>query len=157
MIVIVVILSVIAGIVLIAYTVGKLTDRSRKNEFKDWQVGDIVYFYKEGEATILGWTTESLYVRWKGETATSKVEWNWFNYNKSAIWRRNYNEAKEAMGKEPGFKGSLKSTSSTDAMIDGKPIELLSEIECQVYLKQCIESEDYHKAELIRKRMENFR
>ena len=60
------------------------------------------------------------------------------------------------MGKTPGFKPELTDLPSSHK-IDGKPIELLSEIECQVYLKNAIEQEDYDSAELIRKRMESFR
>ena len=45
----------------------------------------------------------------------------------------------------------------TNNSIDGKSIELLTETECQVYLKQCIETEDYEKAELIKERLKNFR
>jgi hypothetical protein len=33
----------------------------------------------------------------------------------------------------------------------------MNEIECEVYLKQAIENEDYDTAELIKKRMEKFR
>jgi hypothetical protein len=33
----------------------------------------------------------------------------------------------------------------------------MNEIECEVYLKQSLENEDYDTAELIKKRMEKFR
>jgi hypothetical protein len=64
------------------------------------------------------------------------------------------------MGIEPGFKPSVNDTSSSTLSgkkYDGKPIELLTEVECEVYLKKAIEDEDYDAAELIRKRMEKFR
>jgi hypothetical protein len=41
--------------------------------------------------------------------------------------------------------------------IDGKPIILLTETECQVYLKQAIDGENYDIAEKIRKQMEKYR
>jgi hypothetical protein len=64
------------------------------------------------------------------------------------------------MGVEPGFKPGVNDTSSSTLsgkQYDGKPIELLTEVECEVYLKKAIEDEDYDAAELIRKRMEKFR
>jgi hypothetical protein len=60
------------------------------------------------------------------------------------------------MGVEPGFKSEL-GESKSGGKIDGKPIELLNEIECEVYLKAAIDDQDYETAELIRKRMEKFR
>jgi DNA-directed RNA polymerase subunit L len=41
--------------------------------------------------------------------------------------------------------------------VNGKPIELLSEIECEVQLKLAIENEDYTLADKLRKRLEKFR
>jgi uncharacterized protein YqgQ len=43
------------------------------------------------------------------------------------------------------------------SMINGKRIEFLTETECQIYLKECLDREDYEKAELIRKQMEKYR
>jgi hypothetical protein len=80
------------------------------------------------------------------------------NFNKSATWRQNYEVAKKVMGCEPGFTGGVsESSKSTGKKIDGKPIDLMNEIECEVYLKKALDEEDYDTAELIKKRMEKFR
>jgi protein-arginine kinase activator protein McsA len=80
------------------------------------------------------------------------------NFNKSATWRKNYEEAKKVMGCDPGFSGGVgESNNSIGRIYNGKPIDVMSEIECEVYLKKALEEEDYDTAELIRKRMEKFR
>jgi hypothetical protein len=62
------------------------------------------------------------------------------------------------MGCEPGFTGGVSEGSkSTGKKVDGKPIDLMNEIECEVYLKKALEEENYTIADLIRKRMEKFR
>ena len=63
------------------------------------------------------------------------------------------------MGAEPSFNPVIKdeSTSNPSEMIDGKPIELLSEVECQIYLKQALEEENFELAEKIRQQMQKFR
>jgi hypothetical protein len=86
--------------------------------------------------------------------------------NKSAIWRNNYDDAKKEMGINPAFPYdamSLPEYSNDDFLIpigekfQGKDISLMTETECQVYLKIAIDNDDYSTAELIRKRLENFR
>jgi hypothetical protein len=163
-----VILAVIVGIFLISF-LGHLTKlKSRKSEFKDWKVGDLLILKnsstehyeiaKMGKsmAKVLGWTEYHLYLE-IGDS-TRQCSWDCFNDNKSAIWRRNYENCKSSMGVEPGFNPSISDTSSLSGKkVEGKPIELLSEVECEVYLKKAIEDEDYDMAELIRKRMEKFR
>ena len=62
------------------------------------------------------------------------------------------------MGKDPGFKpivvmDTVPSSTSNGDMVDGKPIETLSETMCEVYLKQAIENEDYELADKLRKRI----
>ena len=54
------------------------------------------------------------------------------------------------------FSGGV-GESSIGRIYNGKPIDVMSEIECEVYLKKALEEEDYDTAELIRKRMEKFR
>jgi hypothetical protein len=89
---------------------------------------------------------------------TYQVNWSVMNFNKSATWRKNYEDAKKVMGCEPGFTGGVgEGSKSTGKKVDGKPIDLMNEIECEVYLKQSLENEDYDTAELIKKRMEKFR
>jgi len=150
--------------------------RSRKSEYKDWKVGDklildryngdtaYTVLKKSGKsyAKLCGWTRDYIYVD-VHDGSVYKIEWDELKLNKSAYWRRNYNEAKKAMGTNPHFSSDIEepetrsSSSSPEGTIDGKPIELLTEIECQVYLKKAIDEEDYQTAEAIRKRMEHFR
>ena len=47
--------------------------------------------------------------------------------------------------------------SDNSDMIDGQPIETLSETMCEVYLKKAIAEENYELADKLRKRMERFR
>jgi hypothetical protein len=62
------------------------------------------------------------------------------------------------MGINPGFSGCIDDESETiGKKVDGKPVDLMNEIECEVYLKKAIENEDFDTAELIKKRMEKFR
>lgn len=149
-------LSILAASSVVAM-IGAIRERNRKVEFKDWEVGDSIVLIdnKTEYFTLVGWTTESIYI--KDDNVTTKIRWDKFDYNKSAIWRRNYDDAKKAMGKVPGFSRGIKDKSISNNSIDGKSIELLTETECQVYLKQCIETEEYEKAELIRERLKNFR
>jgi hypothetical protein len=159
--------GVILGIILITWLSYELKIKLRKDEFKDWVVGDKLILKpnssehsrmeKAGEdlATLVGWTENNIYIKIGKDVW--KSEWSCFDSNKSVIWRRNHEECKTAMGKNPGFSPELNLTSSSGSKIDGKPIELLSEVECEVFLKLAIEEEDYDTAELIRKRMEKFR
>lgn len=149
--------------------------RSRKSEYRDWKVGDklILDQYnkdtaydilkKSGKsyAKLCGWTDVNVYVD-VHDGNVFKIEWCEIKLNKSAYWRRNYEEAKNAMGTNPAFNADIEeprrsSAASPKGTIDGKPIELLSEVECEVYLKKAIDEEDYQTAESIRKRMEHFR
>ena len=61
------------------------------------------------------------------------------------------------MGKDPGFAPGLGAQKNISGSIDGKSIDLLSETECQVYLKKAIETENYELAEKIKKQMEKYR
>ena len=61
------------------------------------------------------------------------------------------------MKTEPGFKPELRDGSSKSDVCDGKVIELMSEIECQVYLKLALESEDFETASKIREQMKKYR
>jgi hypothetical protein len=129
----------------------------RVKEYSDWQVGDNVSITKTDNNlfTLLGWEKNSIYIEKDG--VTHKIKWIDFHYNKSAIWRRNHQACEKAMGKEPGFAPGLGQRKNISGQVDGKAIELLSEIECQVYLKQAIETENYELAEKIRKQMEKYR
>lgn len=155
-----------------------LKTRARKSECAKWHTDDMLILdrneggdaYKvlkeSGKfyAVLKGWSLDSLYVD-VHDGKVYKIEWRELKENMSAIWRKNFDDAKKVMGTDPGFKsevGQRESKGTTrsggiSGKIDGKPIELLSEVECEVYLKKAIDEEDYQTAESIRKRMEHFR
>jgi hypothetical protein len=148
----------IAGFILIgALTIIWVTKKNRKKETSDWQVGDLILIIGQDELIkLLGWAEDGFYI--EHDSAVHKLDWDRFKYNKSAIWRRNHKSCEDYMnGSKPGFTPGLKDTVSTSSKIDGKPIELLSEVECQIYLKKALESENYELAEAIRKQMEKYR
>jgi hypothetical protein len=129
---------------------------SREKEYSDWQVGDLISLYRNDKLyTVLGWEQSGLYI--EKDSSTHKIEWDQFHFNKSAIWRRNHQACEKAMGKDPGFAPGLGEKKNISGQVDGKPIELLTEIECQVHLKMAIETENYELAEKIRKQMEKYR
>lgn len=168
-----IILGVVFLIVLVVMLIGYLIYKWRKNEFKDWVVGDLLLLdqtskyssilreNKKEMATLNGWTENYLYIEC-GDGLVRKVRWSCLNLNKSAYWRRNYNEAKKIMGVEPNFRKHIIETDETivtrsGGTYNGKVIELMNETECQVYLKMAIDNEDYTAAVLIKKRLEKFR
>lgn len=147
---------------------GSIQNKNRKTKCKNWKVGDKlslckgryndILINKRKEFAILkGWDLYNLYIDC-GDDMVYQVSWSVMNFNKSATWRKNYDDAKKVMGCEPGFTGGVsESSKSTGKKVDGKPVDLMSEIECEVYLKKALENEDYDTAELIKKRMEKFR
>jgi hypothetical protein len=161
-----IIVSVLFGAVLVGFLYHTVQLNSRKSEFKDWIVGDKLILKTNSSmyaamqklnqdlVDVVGWNENNIYLK-IGDN-THQCEWSCFDANKSAIWRRNYEECKQSMGVEPGFNANL-IESKSGGKIHGKPIELLTEVECEVFLKISIEEEDYDTAELIKKRMEKFR
>jgi hypothetical protein len=161
-----IIVGILFGALLIGFLYHTIQLNSRKSEFKDWIVGDkLILKTSSAEYTeiqklnqslgnVVGWNVDNIYLK-IGDT-THKCEWSCFDSNKSALWRRNYDECKKYMGVDPGFNAEL-GESNSKAKIHGKTIELLSEVECEVYLKIAINEEDYDTAELIKRRMEKFR
>ena len=161
------------GIILITFVAHLMQLRSRRHEYKDWEVNDLLilsdrYYIEKLKdngrkyARVQGWNENDLYID-VGDGNTYKVEWKVIDINKSALWRRNYKECENAMGKKPAFSsvvanvGISSDSVSNGDMIDGKPIVLLAEIECQAYLKQALDTEDYDTAEKIRIQMEKYR
>jgi len=159
------------GAVLIGFLCHTIQLKSRKSEFKDWIVGDKIILNTDSKeyheiqklnqkyVNVVGWNENNIYLE-IGDI-TYKCEWSCFEANKSALWRRNYDECKKSMGVKPGFSSeigneSINSLSNGDK-IDGKPIILLTEIECQVYLEKAINAEDYNTAEKIKRQMEKYR
>jgi protein-arginine kinase activator protein McsA len=68
-----------------------------------------------------------------------------------------HKDRESVMKTEPGFKPGLQPNSAKSTVCDGKVIELMSEIECQVYLKQALESEDFETAAKIREQLNKYR
>ena len=157
---IMIVLGIILGIVCLVFgfiiLFSYVNRLMTKKEVKDWEVGDSVYLRKEDKLfKLLGWTLNHVYVQVDG--ITHKIDMDNVGHNKSAIWRRNYNECKSVMKTEPGFKPGLQPNSAKSTVCDGKVIELMSEIECQVYLKQALESEDFETASKIREQLNKYR
>ena len=151
----IIILSVLVLIIGIALISVWFQVKNRKKETSDWQVGDMIAIYGENDLyAVLGWSDEAFYIQDKNDVR--KIQWDRFNFNKSAIWRRNYKNCGDYMnGVKPGFNAVIKPSSEIE--IDGKAVELLTEIECQIYLKKALDSENYELAESIKKQMEKYR
>lgn len=161
----------VIGFILLIVIVGIAKNHSRKLEFKDWEIDDLIIvndwtfsqkLKQSGKsyAKVKGWSVDHVYLD-LGDDSVTKSTWDKIDTNKSVLWRRNVKECESAMGKKPGFgyevhDHGVDSVNSGD-MIDGKSIILLTEVECQAYLKQAIDKEDYSTAEKIRKQMEKYR
>lgn len=161
----------VIGFILLIVIFGMAKNHSRKLEFKDWEIDDLIIvndwtfsqkLKQSGKsyAKVKGWSVDHVYLD-LGDDSVTESTWDKIDTNKSALWRRNVKECESAMGKKPGFGSKVydhgvDSVNSGD-MIDGKSIILLTEVECQVYLKQAIDKEDYSTAEKIRKQMEKYR
>lgn len=168
MIVLGIVLGVILSVLMIIGVSGSIKDNNRKKKCKNWKVGDKLILSRYGDyssilkqhrkefAILKGWSLTDLYINC-GDGSVYKVDWEVLRDNKSDLWRQNYEEAKKVMGVNPGFSGTIGESETTGKKVDGKPVDLMNEIECEVYLKQAIENEDYDTAELIKKRMEKFR
>jgi hypothetical protein len=162
---------VIIGVFTLIGIIVSLNRYLRRLEFKDWDIDDLIRvsewkitdrLSKNGKkyAIVKGWTVNNIFLD-LGDDSIGKYSWSIVDFNKSVIWRRNFKECESAMGKKPGFNckvidDGVELPNSGD-MIDGKPIMLLTETECEVYLKQSIDSENYELAEKIKKQMEKYR
>ena len=145
-------LCILVGVLIIKWSV----KASRKKETSDWQIGDLLVIHGQDKmVTLVGWSQEAFYIEL--DNAVLKTDWGQFRFNKSAVWRRNHKSCEEYMGTQPGFKPGLKDEVSTKSKINDKPIELLTEVECQIYLKKALEEENYELADAIRKQMEKYR
>ena len=171
------VLGIILGIILLLVAMigvgGSIQDKNRRAKCKNWKIGDKIALKSNDYKNILrnknkdfailkGWDLENLYIDC-GDGMVYQVSWSVMDFNKSAIWRENYENAKKVMGCNPAFTYEVNdsrggSKSSFDGQkYEGKVIEVMSEIECEVYLKKALEEENYEAADLIRKRKENFR
>jgi hypothetical protein len=162
-----IILGVILTILLVIVVGDYIQNKNRKNKCKNWRIGDKLIlnrgeYYNEvvknnqEYAILKGWSLKHLYINC-GDDYVHRVSWGCLNDNKSANWRQNYEEAKKVMGCDPQFPNGVGTSSTSKGNVNGKPIEVLSEIECEVQLKLAIEKEDYTLADKLRKRLEKFR
>ena len=166
-----IVLGIILGTILLIVAMigvgGSIQEKSRRKRCQSWVIGDKLALCKGGHNDILnnnrkeyailkGWDLDHLYIDC-GDDMVYKVNWSVMNFNKSDSWRKNYENAKKVMGCDPAFSGGVGDGNPVGRIYDGKPIDLMNEIECEVYLKKAIENEDYDTAELIKKRMEKFR
>lgn len=167
------VLGIIVGVILLIVALVGVgcynQEKSRTKKCKNWKVGDklalcrgnryydILDKKKKDFAILRGWDLDNLYIDC-GDGMVYQVNWSVMNFNKSAIWRENYENAEKFMGCKPGFSGRVEeSSTSTNRIYCGKPIDAMNEIECEVYLKKALEEEDYETADLIRQRQEKFR
>jgi hypothetical protein len=163
-----IILGVILLIVSLIWVGGSIIDKNRRSRSKNFKIGDklalnsgkhkrILQEKRKDFAILKGWDVSNLYIDC-GDGMVYQVDWSVMDYNKSAIWRKNYEDAKNFMGCDPAFVGHVEdNSSSTNRIYQGKPIDSMNEIECEVYLKKALEEEDYETADMIRKRQEKFR
>ena len=163
-----IILGVILLIVSLIWVGGSIIDKNRRRRSKNFKIGDklvlssgrhrrICEEKRKDFAILKGWDLEHLYIDC-GDGMVYQVNWSVMNFNKSAIWRKNYEDAKNFMGCDPAFSEHVGDSSSvTNRIYQGKPIDSMNEIECEVYLKKALEEEDYETADMIRQRMEKFR
>jgi hypothetical protein len=165
--------SSLVGIIL-GYVYYSIKINDRKKQCATWEVGDVIVvkryevsngltkeLQKNGNlrtVKLSGWNEDNVMFELGNKYFIE--EWKSIDTNKSDYWRTQHNKCKNFMGKNPSFNPIVTdkvSLSSDIDMIDGQPIETLSEIMCEVYLKQAISQENYELADKLRKRMERFR
>jgi hypothetical protein len=133
-----IILGVILTILLVIVVGDYIQNKNRKNKCKNWQIGDKLIlnrgeYYNEvvknnqEYAILKGWSLKHLYINC-GDDYVHRVSWGCLNDNKSANWRQNYEEAKKVMGCDPQFPNGVGTSSTSKGNVNGKPIEVLSEI-----------------------------
>ena len=163
----------IAGL-LIGSFFGYMSHRKRKRLTATWEVGDVIIldmsFISLGldqhlqkhngknAIKLAGWNEENVIYEFQNKVFIEN--WKSVKTNKSDYWRTQHNNCQEYMGKNPGFSPVVShgtETSDNSDMVDGQPIDTLSETLCEVYLKKAIEEENYELADKLRKRMERFR
>jgi len=152
----VMVLSLLIGIGLLSMGIYLLIKDSPRKQFNGWLVGDKVKLVGYVRTYILlGWSKNYIYIDKDGETI--KYDLAMLDHNMSSEWRKNYNECKIFMGREPGFDSFTGERKKELKLINGRTIDSLNETECLIYLKQCLEDEDFETAELIKQRMEELK
>lgn len=169
MIVAIVCIGILALGFLISFLVFSRKMSKRQKLCKEWKVGDKLILVTSCRvnnelhkqdieyATLAGCNPDDVIV--SVGTNSYVISWDEVLHNKSHIWRTHYEKCKESMGVEPSFTPIVNEPNSGGNLgkIDGKPIELLTEIECQIYLKQALDNEDFELAEKIKQQMQKFR
>lgn len=141
----------------------KSVRNARKRKMSTWQLGDTITLTTGDIVILRGWTLDFIYISQQDSLGTtSKLNISRLDMNKSAYWRKNFDECQKTMGVEPQFNRNYlirpyNNGAKSSQILNGKQIELLTEIECQIYLKECLKDEDYETAELIKKQMEKYR
>lgn len=146
----------------------------RKMISKNWKIGDMVMvsslkIKKRNELHVLvGWSSKHVYIQEDG--LVHECNWDDIVYNLSSMWVKNYDQCEKFMGTPPNFVRNITSENiPKKPLFDAeknielknnpfdKPIDMMNETECEIYLKIAIEEEDFKTASLIRKRLENFK
>lgn len=148
----------------------------RKKRCSKWEVGDFLAIKNYQDvlkkhnikfAELRGWDAYNVYV-FLGEHVY-QINHTDVDFNKSSIWRENYNNCKSYMGgKQPTFNHIItqhefqeeekkSEDSSPHGVINGISIAVMNETECEVYLKVALEEQKFESAELIKQRMTKFR
>jgi hypothetical protein len=150
------ILGLIVGTTLLSFGLYQHIMEIKNKKFNNWFINDKVKMVGITKLkTLLGWSSDSFYIDEDG--ITTKHNWKEFESNQSAQWRKNYDDCKKIMKKEPGFSSELGKKIIVNKIIFGRSVDTLSEIECQIYLTKCIDNEDFESAELIKKRLEELK
>lgn len=162
---------VLSGILIVGFF-SYLIESSRKRKSEDWQIGDVIYLdyaylstgmskelkkHNMDYATLAGWNLKNIF--YSVGNSIFCESWSSIDENKSQKWRDYYSSCQTIMGKNPNFTPEVSESSSktNSGIIEGEPIETMTETMCQIYLKKAIEAENYELADKLRKRMENFR
>ena len=164
-------ITVVSGVIFAHIMRAVLIPIIRKQRSKGWKPGDVLILeqvhtslelYREtkkgnGKPVLAGWNRHNVFINVGDMTYTEN--WNAIEANKSDIWRKHYYSCNSYMGVKPNFSPVVNSdiTESSSDMVDGQSISTLNETMCQIYLKQALESENYELAEMLKKRLENFK
>lgn len=150
-------------LVLISYHLIKL--KIRENFAKKFEINDLVKITTFNHDLdlkkyypVVGWNTHYFFIN--DDDKTYRCEWGDLDYNKSLEWRTHFLECEKFMGKTPGFDHKLNDnleTKVSNGNFHNVSINLMNETQCHTYLKLAIDEENFEAAELIKKRLENFR
>lgn len=147
-----------------------LISKAKKQDLAAWKVGDKLTL---GFNTFIGapkrnkGIERAILKAWSHEEVIISIEDNFYKVaysdianNKSKDFREMEERIRKTMNKPDLDLSEL--TNNKEArpgmsFLDGKHVELLTEIECQVYLKKALDADQFEVASKIRDRMKNFR